>query len=167
MIRDARQSDAKDIAAIWNLVIRGSVATFNSIEKSKEEVEWTIADRQRQGLPFLVHEGTAVDGFATYFQFRSGVGYRHTMEHTIHLLPSNRQQGCGRAMMAELEHRAVSGAVHSLIGGISGENTGAIRFHAAIGFSEVARLTEVGRKFGRWFDLVLMQKVLPLGSWQK
>ena len=164
MIRSARPADAEAIAAIWNSVIRSSVATFNSVEKPPEEIARLVRDKRAADLPFLVSGAGQIDGFATYGQFRSGIGYAHTMEHTIHLSAEARGQGRGRALMAELERRAVARGVHSLIGGISGENLGAIRFHKAIGYREIARLPEVGQKFGRWFDLVLMQRILLPGS---
>ncbi len=163
MIRSARPDDAEAIAAIWNSVIRDSVATFNSVEKSPTEIARLVVEKRAAGHPFLVSGKERIFGFATYGQFRSGVGYAHTMEHTIHLSPEGRGQGRGRALMAEVERRAMAGNVHSLIAGISGENLGAIGFHAAIGYREIARLPEVGQKFGRWFDLVLMQKILLPG----
>jgi phosphinothricin acetyltransferase len=62
--------------------------------------------------------------------------------------------------MTRLEEVARAADMHVLVAGVSGENLGAIAFHRAIGFAEVARMPEVGRKFGRWMDLVLLQKIL-------
>ena len=62
--------------------------------------------------------------------------------------------------MAALEDHAKAAGVHSLWAGVSAENSAGIAFHRSVGFAEVARLPEVGHKFGRWMDLVLMQKIL-------
>ena len=160
MIRSAGSDDAEAIAAIWNSVIRDSVATFNSVEKSPAEIARLVEEKRAANQPFLVSGAGQIAGFATYGQFRSGIGYAHTMEHTIHFSAEGRRQGRGRALMAELERRAAARHVHSLIAGISGENLDAIRFHEAIGYRQIARLPQVGQKFGRWFDLVLMQRIL-------
>ena len=159
-IRAADESDSKSIAGIWNLVIRASVFTFNSAEKSEDEIRRMISEKRVVGHPMLVADNGDVTGFATYGQFRQGVGYLRTMEHTIHLLPGERGKGNGRALMQRLESIAQREGIHSMIAGISGENRGAVAFHAALGYTEIARLPQVGGKFGRWFDLVLMQKFL-------
>ena len=159
-IRAADESDSQAIAGIWNLVIRASVFTFNSVEKSEDEIRRMISEKRTIGHPVLVADNGEVVGFATYGQFRLGVGYVRTMEHTIHLVPGERGRGTGRALMQRLESMARREEVHSLVAGISGENHGAVAFHTAIGYSEIARLPQVGRKFGRWCDLVLMQKIL-------
>ena len=105
-------------------------------------------------------DGDRIIGYACYFPFRSGPGYRHTKEHSIALLPEARGTGVGRRLMALLEDHARAREVHSLFAGVSGENPDGVAFHKAIGFAEVARLPEVGHKFGRWMDLVLLQKML-------
>ncbi|SEP01289.1 phosphinothricin acetyltransferase [Salinihabitans flavidus] len=157
-IRAAEQGDAAAIAAIWNREIRDGVSTFNTAEKTRIEIAELIAAR---GAGFIVaYMHGAVIGFATYFQFRGGPGYAHTMEHSIHLAEAARGQGTGRALMAVLEQNARAAGVHSLIAGIGGENLSGVAFHTRVGFAPVARLPEVGRKFGRWMDLVLMQKFL-------
>ncbi|WP_239113238.1 GNAT family N-acetyltransferase [Shimia biformata] len=157
-IRTATPGDAAAINDIWNREIREAVSTFNSQPKTVDEVAALIAAR---GPAFLVAEadGNAI-GFAYYGQFRGGVGYAHTMEHTVYLGDAARGRGAGRALMSALEQVARRDDVHSLIAGVAGENTAGIAFHARLGFAEVARLPEVGRKFGRWMDLVLMQKIL-------
>lgn len=161
MIRDATPADAPAIAAIWNPVIRDTTATFNAAEKSPAEIAQTIATRQTDGHAFLIAtDGETLLGFATFSQFRGGIGYARTMEHTIILAPAAAGRGTGRALMQTLESRARTAGAHSLFAGVSAENPAGLAFHARIGFHEVARLQQVGYKFGRYMDLVLMQKFL-------
>lgn len=161
ILRPALANDAAAVAAIWNPVIRDTAATFTTQEKTAESLAADFATRAAEGKLFLLaEEAGAVLGFATYFQFRNGPGYARTMEHSIILSPAARGRGVGRALMAGLEDHARAAGVHSLWAGVSSENPAGVAFHAAIGFSEIARLPEVGYKFGRWMDLVLMQKIL-------
>ena len=158
IIRTAAAGDAAPIAALWNPWIETTAITFSTALKSSEGLAADIAAR---GDAFLVAEtGGALLGFATFFPFRGGTGYAHTKEHTVILSPEARGRGVGRALMAGLEDVARSQQVHSLFAGVSAENPAGMAFHAAIGFTETARLPQVGYKFGRWMDLVLMQKFL-------
>ncbi|MEX5727269.1 L-amino acid N-acyltransferase YncA [Rhodovulum iodosum] len=160
-VRAAGPGDAAAVAAIWNQVIRDTLITFNSVEKHVAEVAGLIAARQAAGQGFFVGEREgAVAGFATYGQFRAGAGYVHAMEHTVLLAPAARGRGLGRALMAALEAHAAAAGAHVMVAGISAANPGAVAFHAALGYAEAGRMAEVGRKAGRWLDLVLMQKVL-------
>ncbi len=157
IIRAAEARDAAAIAAIQNPVIRETAITFNSVEKSPEDVAEAIRD-----LPcFLVAEdGGALLGFVSYIQFRRGIGYARAMEHTIVLAPEARGKGAGRALMTAAEDHARAAGIGSLWAGVSGENPDGVTFHARMGYEEVARLPKVGFKFGRWMDLVLMRKWL-------
>ena len=158
IVRQAEQQDAARIIEFWNPMIRSTVVTFSTEERKVENVQADIASR---GVAFQVAEQEGrVIGFATYFPFRSGPGYAFTKEHTIILTPEAQGHGVGRALMDRLCGVAREDGVHSLIAGVSGENTAGIAFHAGVGFDEIARLPEVGFKFGRWMDLVLMQKML-------
>lgn len=158
MIRPARSGDAEPIAAIWNPIIRDTAITFTSHEKSDTALRAMIAERPGA---FLVAETTGkVTGFATYGPFRSGPGYVRSGEHTILIAPSARGQGVGRALMAALEAQARQAGLHVLVGGVSSENPQAVAFHRAIGYSETGRMPEVARKFDRWMDLILLQKIL-------
>ena len=157
MIRPAAPADAPGIAALVNPVIRDTAITFTTAEKSPADIAEAITRSQAY---FVATEGARVIGYASYFQFRGGPGYARTMEHSITLAPEARGKGLGRQLMAMLEDSARRRGAHALIAGISGENPAGVAFHAAIGFREVGRLPQVGRKFGRWLDLVLMQKLL-------
>lgn len=104
-----------------------------------------------------------VVGVATYGDFRDSVqreGYRFTVEHTIHVDEHTRGLGVGRALMEALVDRARAAGLHAMIGAIDGENQESLAFHERLGFVEVGRLPEVGRKFDRWLDLVLVQRTL-------
>ena len=156
IIRQARSEDAEAIAALWNPVIRDTAITFNSIEKTIATITEEIAVRHA----FLLAEDDALLGFVTYGQFRGGVGYARTGEHTIVLAPDTRGLGIGRALMVALEDHAREAGFHSMIAGVSGENPGGIAFHERMGYAQVAVLPQVGWKFERWMDLILLQKLL-------
>jgi phosphinothricin acetyltransferase len=161
ILRAATAADAEGVAAIWNPVIRDTAATFTTQEKTPSGLAADFAAREAEGKAFLlVEDAGQVLGFATYFQFRNGPGYARTMEHTIVLSPAAQGRGVGRMLMTALEQHAKSGGAHSLWAGVSAENPAGLAFHRAIGFAEVARLPQVGHKFGRWMDLILMQKFL-------
>jgi phosphinothricin acetyltransferase len=161
MIRPARPGDAAAIAAIWNRVIRDTAFTFTSAEKSVD----TLAEAIAAGAPWHVTEAAgAVRVFLTASQFRGGPGYAHTFEHSVHVAPAAQGAGHGRALMRAIEADLAARGAHSLLAGVAGENPGAMAFHAALGYRVVATLPEVGWKFGRWHDLVLMQKMLHPAS---
>lgn len=157
IIRQAVPEDAPGIAALVNPVIRDTAITFTDAEKTPEDIAEAI---QASGRYFVACEDSRIVGYACYFQFRGGPGYRFTMEHSIVLNESVRGRGVGRKLMAALEGHARDHDVHSLFAGVSGENPAGVAFHRSVGFKEVGRLPEVGFKFGRWMDLVLMQKLL-------
>jgi phosphinothricin acetyltransferase len=161
VIRRATPSDATAIAAIWNPYIRDTAVTFNSAEKSAADVATLIRDRDAAGFAtFVAETGAGPAGFASYSQFRGGVGYARSMEHTILLSPAARGGGLGRALLQAVEDHARAGGAHGLFAGVSAENPEGRAFHARMGFAEVAVLREAGFKFGRYMDLVLMQKFL-------
>lgn len=157
----AKTTDAAEIAAIWKPILAGSLATFNPVVKSTTDIETMITDKADAGFAFLVaKDADGVLGFATYGQFRGGVGYARTMEHTIIL--ADRAQGCGlgRQLMHAIEDHARTGGAHSIFAGVSAANQQGVAFHARLGYEEVARLPSVGYKFDKYLDLVLMQKFL-------
>lgn len=160
MIRRATPADADAIAALWNPWIRDTAITFNPVEKSPEDVARLIAKRDGLGHATFVAEADGLLGFASYAQFRGGVGYATCMEHSILLAPRARGRGVGRGLIAAVCDHARGAGAHQMIAGVSAENPEGIAFHAHMGFAEVARLREAGRKFGRFIDLVLMQKFL-------
>jgi len=154
MIRPATAADAPALAALWNPWITDTAITFAATPKTAADVAHLITTRPA----FFTTE--ALNGFATYGQFRGGDGYTTCMEHTVILSPDARGTGLGRALMQAVEIHARSHGAHQMIAGISAENPAAIAFHARLSYHEVARIPQAGRKVGRFIDLVLMQKIL-------
>lgn len=160
IIREAQPSDIPDILGLWNDAIRSSEATFESVEKTAEQVAALINERASAGHATLVASDGGFLGFGTYAQFRGGTGYARTMEHTIYVDPAARGRGAARALMAALEDHAARAGAHSMIAGVSSANADGVTFHAHRGYVEVARVPEVGHKWGRTYDLILLQKIL-------
>ena len=160
-IRPATSTDADAICAIWNPIIRDTVITFNPVERSPADIASLIADRDRAGHAFVVAERAGcVLGFATYAQFRAGLGYARSMEHTINLSETARGKGVGAILLHAIEQHARQRGHHVMVAAITGQNSGSIRFHAASGYAHVGTLPQVGWKFDQHHDLVLMQKIL-------
>lgn len=160
-IRPATNRDLAGIQAIWNPVIRDTTIIFASDLRDLDRIAAIIADRRAAGREFLVaDDGGVVLGFCTYDQFRAGNGYAHAMEHTVMVSPAARGTGVGRALMSEIESHARERGAHCMIAGVSAENEAGIAFHEHLGYAHVARIPQVGCKFGRWLDLILMQKFL-------
>lgn len=155
-IISAVATDAPQIAEFWNPIIRNTHVTFATTEKSINDLVAMI-----EGRPFFVaKDGDQVLGFATYGQFRGGNGYAYAMEHTIILAPPACGRGVGRALMVAIENHARDAGAHTMIAAVSAENPDGIGFHAKLGYKDVARIPEVGRKFDMWLELVIMQKIL-------
>ncbi|MDF1669833.1 MAG: GNAT family N-acetyltransferase [Roseovarius sp.] len=161
IVRAVATADIPAIADIWNHNIRHTVNTFTTAEKTPDGLARDIETRTAEGKGFWVAEDAGrILGFATYFQFRGGPGYAHTAEHSVMLAEAAMGRGVGRTLMAALEGHARGAGMRSLIAGVAGENTAGVAFHTAIGYKTIAVLPEVGRKFERWMDLILMQKLL-------
>lgn len=161
ILRPAAEADIPAILDLWNPQIRDTTITFSSEEKTPESLSRMMAERRAAGQEFfLALDGTALLGLATYRQFRMGNGYAHSMEHTIIIGPDAWGRGVGRALMTAVEGHARSRGYHTMVAAVAGENARALSFHRALGYVDVGLLPEQGRKFGRWLDLVLLQKIL-------
>lgn len=165
-IRDATEADVPAIAHILNAAIETSTADWEVLPQSLVERRVWLAARQRAGHPVIVADAGAdgVVGWASYGPFRSRTGFALTVEHSVYVAEQARGGGVGGALLDELIARATTAGMHVIVGGLDADNTDSLRFHARHGFITVGRMPEVGHKFGRWLDLVLVQRVLGAGS---
>ncbi len=158
IIRPAEIQDIPVITAIWNREVQNTAVTFTTQEKGTDDIAQMIETRADAFL--VAEQENMVLGFVTMSSFRTGPGYVHTAEHSVHLDHAARGQGIGRKLLEALEIKARAKGIHVLVAAISGENPAAMQFHSACGYIKVGILPQVGRKFDRWMDLVLMQKIL-------
>jgi L-amino acid N-acyltransferase YncA len=165
MIRTATEQDIPEITAIYNEVVANSTAVWTEKRDTEaERLAWMNA-RRGLGYPVLVAtqdltQGSTVLGYGTFGDFRAWSGYRHSVEHSVYIHADHRGRGLGRTIVGELITAASALGKHVLIAGIDGGNMASIRLHERAGFIEVARMPEIGRKFGRWLDLIFMQRFL-------
>jgi L-amino acid N-acyltransferase len=166
-VRAATESDLPSILAIYNEVIATSTAVY-ALEPATLDERRAWFTSRAMGFPVVVAAdlGGDVLGFASFADWRGAwPGYRYTVEHSAHVRNDVRGRGIGRALVESLFPLALGLGKHVMIGGIDAANEASIRFHERLGFQRVAHFREVGHKFGRWLDLVFVQRFLdPPGT---
>ncbi len=165
-IRDATEADVPAIAQILNAAIENTTADWETLPQSLVERRVWLSSRRRAGHPVIVADDGAdgIVGWASYGPFRNRSGFALTVEHSVYVAERARSGGVGGALLDELIARATAAGMHVIVGGLDADNTASLRFHARHGFITVGRMPEVGHKFGRWLDLVLVQRVLQAGD---
>ena len=166
IIRPSRDDDAPAIAAIYAHHVLQGTGTFETEPPTPAEIAARRADVLGKRLPWLVAEEDGVlIGYAYCQWFKPRPAYRFSAEDSVYLAPAAMRRGIGRALLTQLEADAIDAGVRRLIAviGDSG-NTGSIALHAAAGFQSVGVLKSCGWKFGRWLDVVLMDKAIGADS---
>jgi Sortase and related acyltransferases len=161
LIRHATPSDLPGILDIYNDAVERTTAIWNEtpadLANRREWYDSRIAANQ----PVLVAmRGETVLAYASYGPFRPFEGFRATAELSLYVSARERGQGLGRMLLEALIVEAERRGIHVLVAGIEAGNAPSIRLHQTLGFRETGRMPEVGRKFGRWLDLVLMQRTI-------
>lgn len=163
LIRPAGPADVAAITAIYAEAVDNGTATFELEAPDETEMARRMSTLGAGDYPYVVAEADGVvAGYAYAGPFHTRPGYRHTVEDAIYIAPSNRRRGLGRALLGRLIEEAAERNYRQMIAivGDSG-HTASIGLHEAMGFSVAGTLKAVGHKFGRWLDIVYLQR--PLG----
>lgn len=161
-IRPAHLSDIPAITEIYNAAGVGTTASYDLEPVGVDDRTAWFQAKQGRAFPTLVAlEDGEVIGYAGYGTFRDKAGYDFTVEHSVYVRDGYRTSGVGRMLMVALIDYARGHGVHVMIGVLDAENETSLAFHKRLGFVEVGRLPQVGRKFGRWLDVVLVQLAFP------
>jgi L-amino acid N-acyltransferase YncA len=165
-IRPATDADNAAITGIYAHHVLNGTGTFETTPPSEADMAARRADVLSKGLPYLViEEAGQVLGFAYCQWFKPRPAYRFSAENSIYMHPDSRGKGMGRELLGALVARAEAIGVRKLIAVIGDSaNAGSIGVHRAMGFSHVGVFKSCGWKFGKWLDIVLMEKSLGEGD---
>lgn len=161
-IRSARPDDAAAIAEIYNREVTETTVTFD-LEPRDLATQRAWIDARSGAHAVLVAVETDEDGdevvlgFASLSAYRDRPGYRTTVEDSIYIHRDHRGRGLGRVLLSGLIREAEERGFHAVMARIVGGHSGSVALHESLGFEVVGVEREVGRKFGRWLDVTLMQ----------
>ena len=165
-IRPSSDADLPAIHAIYEVAVLQGTGTFETEVPELAEMARRRAEVLGRGLPWLVAESEGqILGYAYANYFRPRMAYRFCLEDSIYLAPAAQGRGVGRLLLAELIARCEAAGARQMLAVIGdSENKGSIGVHRALGFEHTGVLKSSGWKFGRWLDVVLMQRQLGPGD---
>ena len=159
-IRPADISDAESIAEIYNSEVSASTATFDLVPRSLADQRTWLIDRSGAHAVLVAElDDGSIAGFASLSPFHSRPAYSTTVENSVYVHTDRRRSGIALALMEALIETARSHGFHSMIARISGAES-SVALHKKLGFEQVGVEREVGRKFGRWLDVTILQLML-------
>ncbi|MGD0393912.1 MAG: N-acetyltransferase family protein [Acidimicrobiales bacterium] len=157
-VRLARASDSESIRLIYNAEVTGSTATFDLVPRtSEEQLAWLADHRGPYPAVVATDDRDTVLGFGSLSEYKNRPSYATTVENSVYVDAARRGQGVGRALLEHLIELATQHGFHSVIARVGGDNLASIALHQACGFTLVGVEREVGRKFGRWLDVTVLQ----------
>jgi phosphinothricin acetyltransferase len=160
-LRTAEVRDAEAIADIYNYEVEYSTATFDLKSRSLEaQREWITARSGAFSALVAVDVAAGVIGFAALSTYRDRAGYRTTVENSVYVHRDHQRRGVGRLLLGALLAVARDSGFHTVIARIDSQSLGSLALHESLGFVTVGIERQIGRKFGRWLDSVIMQKML-------
>jgi phosphinothricin acetyltransferase len=158
--RLATIDDAEATRAIYNLEVAESTVTFDLVPRTRDEqVAWLTA-RSGAHAVLVAEQDDEILGFSSFSPFRDRPAYSTTVEDSVYVRRDQRGKGVGKFLLAELVALATSHGFHAMIARIVGDHDASIALHRSLGFELVGTEREVGRKFGKWLDVVEMQRLL-------
>jgi L-amino acid N-acyltransferase YncA len=165
-LRPSRDDDVPAIAAIYAHHVLHGTGTFEIDPPSPADMAARRAEVLGRGLPWLVlEEDGQLLGYAYCNWFKPRPAYRYSAEDSIYLAAGHEGRGLGRQLLAGLVDQAQDAGVRKLIAVIGDSaNAGSIGVHRRLGFEPVGSIRSCGWKFGRWLDIVLMEKALGAGD---
>ena len=165
-LRPSTEADLPALHAIYQHAVLHGTGTFETEVPELAEMARRRQEVLGRGLPWLVAQrGDQVLGYAYANYFRPRLAYRFCLEDSIYLHPAAQGQGIGRLLLAELIARCEALGARQMLAVIGdSQNQGSIGVHRALGFEHTGVLKSSGWKFGRWLDVVLMQRQLGPGD---
>lgn len=165
-LRPSNEADLAAIQAIYAEAVLHGTGTFETEVPAIEEISRRRDEVLSRGLPWLVAEAEGqVVGYAYANYFRPRLAYRFCLEDSVYLRPDQQGRGVGKLLLSELISRCEAAGARQMLAVIGdSDNLGSIGVHRSLGFTTTGLLKSSGWKFGRWLDVVLMQRQLGSGD---
>lgn len=160
-IRNATNYDLTAILDIFNYEIINTEYVYIYESWSLGDMTTYFEEKKQHNFPFIVAEiKNTVVGYATYGKFRDREAYDTTVEYSVYIHRNHRRKGIAYKLVQELIKIAKEQGIHAIIGGLDAGNKPSYDFQKRLGFTEVAHIKSVARKFDKWLDLILFQRIL-------
>lgn len=159
-IRTATGDDAAAIARIYNQAVAGTTATFDTELKTEEDRRTWLADRAPQHPVVVAVDDDGVVGWGAFLPWSDRCAYRSTVEMSVYVDEAHHRHGVGAALSGELLRRAPEIGIRAILARICSENTASLAMSRTLGFREIGTMHEVGNKFGRWLDVVMLELLI-------
>ena len=161
MIRRAEIADAEGIRSIYNQAVTETTHTFDLVPRTLQDQQEWIAHRQGSLAAIVaVGDSGVILGFASLSRYKDRPAYSTTVENSVYVATHAHRQGVGSALMEALIQVATDHGYHSIMARIADAQDASITLHTKHGFELVGVEREVGRKFGRWLNVALMQRLI-------
>lgn len=159
-VRPATAADAEAIREIYNAEVTGSTVTFDLVPRTAAEQRAWLEDRSGGHVALVATDDGDVLGFGSLSPYRDRPAYNTSVEDSVYVHRDHRGRGVGRVLLDALIGTARNHGFHTVVARVVGGHDASIALHTAAGFGVVGTEREVGRKFGRWLDVVVLQLVL-------
>ena len=160
-VRLAAPADAEAVRLIYNAEVVGSTATFDLRPRTEDEqAAWMVEHQGTYPVVVAVDDDGSVLGFGSLSSYRDRPSYSTTVEDSVYVDAGRRSGGVGRILLVELVRLGTLHGFHSMIARVGGDNAASIALHQACGFELVGVEREIGRKFNRWLDVAVLQRML-------
>ena len=161
ILRLATSVDAEQIREIYNHEVMHTAATFDLVPRSlPEQQEWLATRSGAFATIVAVNNDGDVVGFGALSPYKERAAYRTSVENSVYVRRDLQGQGIGRLLVDELLCTAELSGFHAVFARINATSEASIALHRRCGYELVGIEREVGRKFSRWHDVALMQRLL-------
>jgi phosphinothricin acetyltransferase len=156
----ARADDAEAMRAIYNVEVETSTVTFDLVPRTLADQRAWLAARTGAHVALVAEEAGEVVGFGALSPWKERPAYATSVEDSVYVHRDHQGKGVGKVLLAALLDTAHDAGFHAVFARIVGGHDASIGLHAAHGFEVVGTEREVGRKFGKWLDVVVMERLL-------
>lgn len=160
VLRVATLDDAEAVRTIYNHEVLNTTATMDLVPRSLDDQREWLAARSGAFAAIVAELDGEVVGFASLSPYKERAAYRPTVEDSVYVRRDMGGRGIGKALLSEVLELAAQSGFHSVMARIEASGAASRALHTSCGFREVGVEIEVGRKFNRWLDVVLMQKLI-------